>query len=108
MEAVFNLGNCLFSIGQYQKAIDKYEICLKLSPESKEIKCALAKSLIEIGFTDSLYKAEAIVRAMLLYEADDADCNYILGLCKEKMGNIAESLHYYKVCFHFYFSVFII
>lgn len=97
MEAVFNLGNCLFATSQFQKAIEKYEICLKFNPESKEIKCAMAKSLIEIGDKDSLYKAEAIVRALLLYETNDAQLFFILAMCKEKMGNKAESLEYYKV-----------
>jgi tetratricopeptide (TPR) repeat protein len=97
MEAVFNLGNCLFAIGQFQKAIEKYDVCLKFNPDSKEIKCAMAKSLIELGDKDSLYKSEAIIRALLLYESKDAELLFILALCKEKIGNKVEALEYYKV-----------
>lgn len=97
MEAVFNLGNCLFATGQYKKAIEKYEICLKFNPDLKEFKCAMAKSLIELEDKDSLYKAEAIIRALLLYESNDNELYYILACCKEKMGNKNEALEYYKV-----------
>lgn len=97
MEAVFNLGNCLFVTGSYKKAIEKYEICLKFNPDSKEIKCSLSKSLLELGDKDSLYKAEAIIRALLLYETNDAELFFILALCKEKMGSKSEALQYYRV-----------
>ncbi len=96
-EAIFNLGNCLFSTGQYEKAKDKYEICIKLDPESKEIKCSLAKSLIEIGDKDSLYKSEAILRALLLKETNNAEIFFILAICREKMGAKVEALQYFKV-----------
>jgi len=99
IEAIFNWGNCLFVIGKFKKAVEKYELCGKLNMDSKEVKTALAKSLIEIGDKDCLIKAESILRAMLLYDEDNAELNMVLSHCREKAGNKQDALAFFKVIF---------
>lgn len=106
VEAMFNLGNCFFAMGIYNKAIAKYEVCQKLGMDTKEVKVSLTKSYIELADKDSLYKAESLLRSMLVFEEKDPELNMVLGICKEKCGSKSEALQYFKVKINIHFLFF--
>ena len=103
VEAIYNLGNCYLAMGLFKKAVEKYEICQKLDMDTKEVKVALSKSLIELADKDTLNKAEAIVRALLLYDGNDPELYLLMGMLKEKSHLKAEAVQYYKVNFFLFF-----
>lgn len=97
IEAIFNWGNCLFVIGKYRKAVEKYELCGKLNMDTKEVRIALAKSLIEIGEKECLNKAEGILTKMLKDDENNAELNLVLSHCKGKTGEKEEARILFQV-----------